>query len=103
MNSRLPWRLLLAACFVGLAVRLCFVATVPVINDDDTLFYAEIARTWLDHGVYGQMIDGVPTPTYVRLPGYPAFLTVVFTLFGNDQYVPVLLLQTLVDVGACFL
>jgi 4-amino-4-deoxy-L-arabinose transferase-like glycosyltransferase len=103
MSSRPSWRLLLSACFVGLAVRLCFVATVPVINDDDTLFYAEIAQTWLNHGVYGQMIEGIPMPTYVRLPGYPAFLAVVFTLFGPNHYGPVLLIQALVDVGTCFL
>src|SRR5262249_27045099 len=54
-------------------------------------------------GVYGRMIKGTPTPTYIRLPGYPAFLAAVFTLFGPNHYLPVLLIQTLVDVGACLL
>ena len=103
MSAHYYQRLFLYAFFVGLAFRLFFVVNFPAINNGDTTFYAEIARTWLNHSVYGQMIDGVPTPTYTRLPGYPALLAAVFTLFGDNQYVPVLLIQTLADLGSCFL
>lgn len=91
------------AFLTGLLLRLFFVVHFPVVDDPDTAFYAEIARTWLAHGVYGSEEAGIPTPTYIRLPGYPAFLAAVFAIFGNDQYLPVLLIQTLVDLGSCFL
>src|SRR5262245_25803833 len=103
MSTHYHWRVFVCAFFAGLAFRLFFVANSPIINNGDTVFYADIARTWLEHGIYGQMIDGIPTPTYTRLPGYPALLAAVFTLFGNNHYVPVLLIQTLADLGSCFL
>jgi 4-amino-4-deoxy-L-arabinose transferase-like glycosyltransferase len=41
-------------------------------------------------------------PTYIRLPGYPAFLAIVFAMFGRDNFRAVLLLQVLIDIGTCF-
>ena len=47
----------------------------------------------------------VPTisPTYIRLPGYPAFLAAVFAIFGMEHYRAVLVLQVFVDIATCFL
>ena len=42
-------------------------------------------QNWLQHGVYGITNSGVITPTLSRLPGYPAFLAVIFKLFGSRQ------------------
>src|SRR5215510_15462670 len=98
MSMHYHWRVFVYAFFAGLAFRLFLVATSPIINNGDTVLYADIARTWLEHGIYGQMIEGVPMPTYTRLPGYPALLAAVFTLFGKNHYVPVLLIQTLADL-----
>ena len=96
-------RFYLYALLAGFVFRLFFIVHFPVTTDDDTVFYAEIAKTWVDHGTYGQMEDGVPKPTYTRLPGYPAFLAAVFFVFGDGQYLPVLLIQTLFDLGSCLL
>ncbi len=96
-------RFYLYALLAGFVFRLFFIVHFPVTTDDDTVFYAEIAKTWVDHGTYGQMEDGIPKPTYTRLPGYPAFLAAVFFVFGDSQYLPVLLIQTLFDLGSCLL
>jgi 4-amino-4-deoxy-L-arabinose transferase-like glycosyltransferase len=103
MNTLHHRRLYLYALLAGFVFRIFFIAHFPVIDDDDTDLYAEIAKTWLDHGTYGQMEDGIPKPTYTRLPGYPAFLAAVFFVFGDGQYFPVLLIQTLFDLGSCLL
>lgn len=46
-----------------------------------------------DHGIY---------TTYIRLPGYPAFLAAIFAVFGVDHYRAVLFIQMFVDIGTCF-
>ena len=43
------------------------------------------------------------TPTLARLPGYPAFLAMVFKLFGVGNFRAVLLVQVLFDLATCFL
>jgi 4-amino-4-deoxy-L-arabinose transferase-like glycosyltransferase len=45
----------------------------------------------------------VVTPTLSRLPGYPAFLALIFRLFGDENFRAVLLVQVLVDLATCFL
>jgi len=68
----------------------------------DAFVYADIADNWLEHGIYGLTRDGIVRPTMIRLPGYPAFLAAVFSLFGRDNFTAVLWLQIVVDVGTCF-
>jgi 4-amino-4-deoxy-L-arabinose transferase-like glycosyltransferase len=64
--------------------------------------YGDIAKNWLQHGVYGLSGDHEIYSTYIRLPGYPAFLAIVFAIFGSDHYRAVLCVQMLVDVAGCF-
>src|SRR4029453_1661656 len=64
---------------------------------------AELAKNWLLHGAYGITADeNVISPSFVRLPGYPGFLALVFAIFGLDNYRAVFFLQALVDLGTCF-
>jgi 4-amino-4-deoxy-L-arabinose transferase-like glycosyltransferase len=70
---------------------------------DDSRLYANIAENWLQHGVYGITNSGVIVPTLSRLPGYPAFLAVIFALFGTDNFRAVLLVQVLFDLATCLL
>jgi 4-amino-4-deoxy-L-arabinose transferase-like glycosyltransferase len=86
----------------ALAFRLLFVLRFPAVVDDSRL-YANIAENWLQHGIYGVTNSGIIMPTLSRLPGYPAFLAVIFTLFGIDNFRAVLLAQVLFDLGTCFL
>ena len=85
-----------------MALRLFFIIRFPAILDDSKL-YADIAKNWLQHGLYGLTDDHNIVPTYIRLPGYPAFLALIFALFGPDHYRPVLLVQMAADIGTCLL
>ena len=95
-------RFFLGVSVAALALRLFFVFKFPHVTADSTL-YADLAKNWLLHGVYGITADEhVITPSFVRLPGYPGFLALMFAIFGLDNYTPVLFLQLLVDLGTCF-
>ncbi len=86
----------------GLTLRAFFAVKFPQVTPD-SLLYADLAKNWLAHGIYGQTDPIGIIPTYVRLPGYPAFLAGVFAIFGQDNYRAVLTLQILFDLGTCFL
>jgi 4-amino-4-deoxy-L-arabinose transferase-like glycosyltransferase len=94
-------RFFLGASLAALALRLLFVFRFPGVVDDSRL-YADIATNWL-HGVYGITNSGHVAPTLSRLPGYPAFLAVIFAVFGSNNFRAVLLIQTLFDLGTCFI
>jgi len=85
----------------AVALRLLFVCLSPQVTEDSRI-YADIANNWLSHGIYGTTEAGRVIPTYIRLPGYPAFLAIIFAIFGKDNFRAVLLIQILIDVGTCF-
>jgi hypothetical protein len=87
--------------FVALALRLFFYFKFPHVTGD-SLIYGDIAKNWLNHGIYGLTHSNGVYPTLIRLPGYPAFLAACFVLFGNEHYNAVLLVQTGVDIFGCF-
>jgi 4-amino-4-deoxy-L-arabinose transferase-like glycosyltransferase len=91
------------ALAAGLVLRLWFVTHAGRI-DGDTLIYGNIARNWLQHGVYGfsQTPHGI-APTLIRLPGYPLFLATCFSLFGVGYYIAVMYLQCVIDLLTCVL
>jgi len=91
------------ALAAGLVLRLWFVTHAGRI-DGDTLIYGNIARNWLQHGVYGfaQTPKGI-APTLIRLPGYPFFLAACFSLFGVGNYTAVMYLQCIIDLFTCLL
>ncbi len=86
----------------GLALRVFFAVKFAHVTTD-SLLYADIAKNWLTHGIYGQTDSGTIVPTLIRLPGYPAFLAIVFKLFGMENYRAVITLQVICDLGTCFL
>jgi 4-amino-4-deoxy-L-arabinose transferase-like glycosyltransferase len=86
----------------GLALRLWFVTHTARV-DGDSLLYGNIARNWMQHGVYGFTPIGVPVPTLIRLPGYPLFLMACFRLFGIEHYTAVMYVQCAIDLGTCLL
>lgn len=94
-------RFFLGASLAALALRLLFVFRFPGVVDDSRL-YANIATNWL-HGVYGISNSGQVVPTFSRLPGYPAFLAAIFAIFGSNNFRAVLLIQTVFDLGTCFI
>ncbi len=94
-------RFFLFAALAGLALRLLFLWRFPAITSD-SFIYRDIARNWLQHGVYGLTELNEVVPTYIRLPGYPAFLAAIFRIFGVEHYRAVLVVQIFVDLGTCF-
>lgn len=95
--------MVLAALGCGLALRLWFILHYAQVSGD-TIIYGEIAKNWMHHGIYGyNLFGGPPHPTLIRLPGYPLFLAACFRLFGDDNYTAVMVLQTGIDLGSCWL
>jgi 4-amino-4-deoxy-L-arabinose transferase-like glycosyltransferase len=95
-----PW-FFVWATLAALALRLFFLLKFPQVTADSA-FYADLAKNWLVHGVYGLSGEGGQVaPTFARLPGYPAFLALVFAIFGLDHYRAVLGIQVVVDVATC--
>jgi len=94
-------RFLLLATAAGLLLRLVFVFRFPGITND-SLVYGDLAKNWLQHGVYGLTSQHDIIPVDIRLPGYPAFLALVFSIFGMEHYRAALVIQVIVDLGSCF-
>jgi 4-amino-4-deoxy-L-arabinose transferase-like glycosyltransferase len=95
-------RFFLGAGLAALGLRLFFVLQFPAVVDDSRL-YADIAKNWLQHGIYGVTDSGQIVPTLSRLPGYPAFLAAISAVFGADNFRAVLLAQVFFDLGTCLL
>ena len=102
MNSRLiSYKQLAAAMLAGLALRIFFIAHRPFYSGD-TKFYEELARNWLDHGVYGLFVGGQLLPVDMRMPGYPAFLAAIYAVLGRTR-MAVMLVQAALDMVTCYL
>lgn len=86
----------------GVVLRLLFIFRFPALTGD-SFVYGDIAKNWLQHGIYGLSGTNEISPTSIRLPGYPAFLAFVFAIFGIEHYRAALVLQMVVDLGTCFL
>ncbi len=96
------WFFVVLALSLGAALRLWFIHAYPEV-DGDPLIYGDIAKNWLQHGVYGLTNEQGIHPTLIRLPGYPLFLAICFTLFGLEHYHAVMFAQVAIDLGTCLL
>src|SRR5271169_4421862 len=95
----------LAALTAGLCLRLYFVLKFPA-NSGDTVLYEQIATNWLKHHVYAMTVGGQITPMDLRMPGYPAFLAIIYALTGRtgaDARLWVMLAQIGVDLLTCLI
>lgn len=81
-------------------MRLYLVLRFPMNAAADSATYVELARNWLERGVYGVPINGVLTAVDIRAPGYPAFLAVMMAAF-HGSHVAILLAQVVVDLATC--
>jgi hypothetical protein len=90
----------LVALAAGLCLRLFFVLKFPA-NSGDTVLYEQIATNWLKHHVFAMTVGGAVTPVDLRMPGYPAFLALIYALTGRtgaDARLWVMLAQIGVDL-----
>ena len=90
----------LTALFTGFCLRLLFVLKLPA-GAGDTVIYEQLATNWLKHGKYAMDVGGVLLPVNLRVPGYPAFLALVYALtgrMGEPARIFVMLAQVAVDL-----
>jgi 4-amino-4-deoxy-L-arabinose transferase-like glycosyltransferase len=99
VRRNLRWFILGTAA--ALLLRLIFLIRFRAVVTD-SFFYGDIAKNWLQHGIYGLSGPDEISPTYTRLPGYPAFLALIFAIFGMEHYRTVLVVQIFFDLGTCF-
>ncbi len=95
----------LTALAAGLCLRLFFVLKFPA-NSGDTALYQQIAANWLKHHVYAMDVGGTITPVDLRMPGYPAFLGLIYAMTGHtgaEARLWVMLTQIAFDLLACLL
>jgi len=92
---------LFPALLVGLGLRMYFIWRFPFASGD-TPYYEELARNWLYHGIYGFFSNGYLSPSAVRMPGYPAFLALIYSLAGPGR-TAVFVTQAFVDLATCLL
>jgi len=100
VRRNLRFFLLFAAA--ALLLRLFLIFRFPGVVTD-SFVYGDIAKNWLQHGIYGLSGTEEMSATYIRLPGYPAFLAFIFAIFGMEHYRAVLFIQMFVDLSTCFL
>jgi peptidoglycan/LPS O-acetylase OafA/YrhL len=90
----------LLAC---LCLRLFFLLEYPQTSGD-TVLYEEFAKNWLKLGIYGMKVAGKIVPIDMRVPGYPAYLALVYAITGRTGPAArlwVMLGQTAVDLLTC--
>jgi len=95
----------IVALAAGLCLRLFFVFKYPA-NSGDTVLYEQMATNWLQHHTYAMEVYGKIAPVDLRMPGYPAFLALVYGVTGRtgtDARLAVMLAQALVDLLSCVL
>ena len=93
----------LLALLAGACLRLLFVLRFPAAGGD-TVLYNQLATNWLKLGKFAMDIGGQATPVDLRMPGYPAFLAIVYAVTGRtgeSARMPVMLAQVLVDLATC--
>jgi hypothetical protein len=93
----------LLAVLSGASLRLLLVLKYPAASGDSIL-YEQFARNWLKLGKFAMDIGGQATPVDLRMPGYPAFLAMVYALTGRtgeSARMAVMLTQVLVDLATC--
>jgi len=91
------------ALCTGICLRLLLVLKLPA-GAGDTVIYEQLATNWLKHGKYAMDVAGALVPVDLRVPGYPAFLALVYALTGRtgeQARIFVMLAQVLVDLATC--
>jgi 4-amino-4-deoxy-L-arabinose transferase-like glycosyltransferase len=92
----------LVATAAACALRLFFLWKFRFVAGD-SFIYGDIAKNWLQHGAFAMTEDGLPVPTCIRLPGYPAFVALIWKVAGMEHYTAVMVVQMFFDVGTCYL
>ena len=93
------------ALVAGAALRLFFVWRFPA-GAGDTIIYDQLATNWLKHFQYAMDVAGQPLSVDIRMPGYPAFLAIIYAVIrrtGESAYRAVRFVQIFVDLATCLI
>jgi hypothetical protein len=96
---------LFSLVFPALCAVLVVAFNIPIAGGGfESDKYAVIAHAWLNNGIWPGFTPQGPedVPNTIRLPVYPALLAIVFKLFGIDNYLAVLIVQTLLAAATSF-
>jgi hypothetical protein len=86
---------------LALALRLALALALPNDEPDDGRVYAQLAHNLVAHGVYSVEEEAPFDATFVRVPGYPIFLAVVYRAFGDGNNRAVRVADAVVDTLTC--
>jgi len=99
-NGLMVYALLL---LTALSFRVAVARFLPNDSPDDGKLYAQLARNVLEQHVFSGESEPPYAPTLIRLPGYPLFLSSVYSLFGHTDNSAVRVVQALIDTATCAL
>ncbi|HEY5404009.1 MAG TPA: glycosyltransferase family 39 protein [Pyrinomonadaceae bacterium] len=88
---------------VAFGFRLFVALRLPNDTPDDGRVYAQIARNVLEHHVYSHEEQAPFVPSLIRLPGYPLFLSAIYSIAGHTNNTAVRIVQALIDTATCIL
>ncbi len=100
--KRVFWNAILAL-FAGTGLRLFFVLRFPA-GSGDTIIYDQLATNWLKHWKYAMDVGGQPLSVDIRMPGYPAFLALIYAwnwATMEAAHRAVMFAQIFVDLATC--
>ncbi|MGH9742702.1 MAG: hypothetical protein ACRD51_10160 [Candidatus Acidiferrum sp.] len=96
---------IVAALTAGFCLRLFFVLKHPA-SASDTVLYEQMATNWLQHHVYAMNVNGAIPPVDLRMPGYPAFLALIYAItgrVGEAARTYVMTAQAVLDTCTCLI
>jgi 4-amino-4-deoxy-L-arabinose transferase-like glycosyltransferase len=96
----IAYALLLVTAF---AFRLYVARFLANDSPGDGKVYAQMARNLLEQHVYSHDTEPPYSPSIIRLPGYPLFLTAIYSVFGHYNNSAVRVVQALLDTLTCVL
>ena len=94
----LSYALILTAAF---AFRLVIARFLSNDTPNDGKIYAQIARNVLEQHSYSHATEPSYDPSLIRLPGYPLFLSGIYSAFGHYNNTAVRIVQALLDTITC--
>src|ERR1044072_1418416 len=89
--------------FVAATFRIAVAHWLPNDAPDDGRIYSQIARNVLEQHVYSHESAAPFVPSLIRLPGYPLFLSSIYSIFVHTSNGAVRILQALIDTATCAL
>lgn len=102
-DSKKRWFIYALLLLVALSFRLFIALRLPNDEPDDGRVYSQIARNIIEQHVYSIESQAPYTPTLIRLPGYPLFISAIYAVFGHGNNTAVRVVQAVLDTITCAL